>query len=56
MLSRPSFDWKVPDRYVKLVNFEMMVANVLQAKEYDLNDKEKVPIIKNCRGKAGLQL
>ena len=33
----------------------MEVANVLQEKAYDLNDKEKVPIIKNWLGREGLQ-
>ena len=45
MLSQPVFDWKVPDRYMQLVNFEMEVADLFQAKAYDLSDKEKVPII-----------
>ena len=35
--------------------YEMEVANVLQAKAYDLNDKEKVSIIKNWLGREGLQ-
>ena len=45
MLSQPVFDWKVPDRYVELLNFEMEVANIVQAKTCDLNDEENVPII-----------
>ena len=51
MLSQPAFDWKVPERYVELSNFEMEVSNVLQAKAYDPDDEEEVPIIKNwlCR-------
>ena len=47
MLSEPVFNWKVPDRYVELLNFEIEGANVPQAKLYDLNEEEKVPIIKN---------
>ena len=40
--------WKASDRDVELLNFEMEVANMLQAKVYDLNGEEKVHIIKNC--------
>ena len=54
MLNQPAFDWKVPDRYVELLNFEKEVVNVLHAKVYDLND-EKVHIIKNWLGWEGLQ-
>ena len=53
MLHQPTFDWKAPDRYVELLNFEMEVANVIQVKLYDLNDKGKVPIIKNWLGRKG---
>ena len=49
------FDWKAPDRYVELLNFEMEVANILQPKAYDLNDEEKVSIIKNWLGREGLK-
>ena len=47
MLSQAAFDWKAPERYVELLYFKMKVANVLQAKVCNLNDKEKVPITKN---------
>ena len=55
VLSQPVFDWKAPDRYVELLNFEMEVSNMLQAKVYDLNDKETVPIIKSWLSREGLQ-
>ena len=47
MLSQPAFDCKMSDGYVELFNFKMEAANILQMKTYYLNDKEKVPIIKN---------
>ena len=55
-LNQPSFDRKVPDRYVTMLNFEMEVANMLQTKAYYLNDEEKVPNIKNWLGprRAGI--
>ena len=55
MLSQPAFDWKTPDRYVELLHFEMKKANVLQTKAFNLNNKEKVPAIKNWLGREGLQ-
>ena len=41
---------------MELLNFKMDVANVLQVKEYDLNDKEKVPIIKTGYAEKGCNL
>ena len=55
MLSQPAFKWKAPYRYVELLNFEIEVANVLQAEPYDLSEERKVCIIKNWLGKEGLQ-
>ena len=55
MLSQPAFNWKAPESYVKLLKFEMEVANVLQAKAYDLNEEEKVSAIRNLLGREELQ-
>ena len=55
MLSQPAFGRKAPDRYVELLNFEMEVLNIFQAKAFDLNDEEKLPFIKNWLGREGLQ-
>ena len=45
-LSQLAFDWKAPDRYLEWLNFKMEEAYILQMKTYNLNDEEKVPIIK----------
>ena len=55
-LEKPSFNGNVHDRYVKLLNFEMVVMNILETKVYELNDEEKVQIRRNCLGWEGLQL
>ena len=55
ILSQQAFDWKAQERYVELLYFEIEVANVLQAKVYDLNDEEKVPIIRNWLDREALQ-
>ena len=47
MLSQAAFDWKVSDMCVELLNFKMEVATILKMKAYDLDDDEKVSIIKN---------
>ena len=39
---------------MELLNFEMEIANVLQAQMYDVNDEEKVPVIKSWLGREGL--
>ena len=54
IMSQPGFSWKVPDRYVELLNFEMGVANVLQSEAYDFSEERKVPIIKNWLDRDGL--
>ena len=54
MMSQSAFNWKAPDKYVALLNFKLEVANVLQVKEYDLYDTEKVSTIKNWLHKVGL--
>ena len=55
MMSQPAFNWKMPDRYVEVLNFEMEVENVVQAEMYDLSEEGKVPIIKNWLGRERLQ-
>ena len=55
MLSQPTFNWEAPDRYLELLKFEVELVNVLQARAYDLNNEEKVSIIKNWLGREGLQ-
>ena len=43
-LRQPTFNWKAPDKYAELLNFEMEVLNILYTRAYELNDEEKVPI------------
>ena len=50
MMSQATFNLKALDKYMELLNFEMEVANMLQAEVYDLNEEGKVPIIKNRLG------
>ena len=55
MMSQPVFNLKVPNRYVKLLSFEMEAANVLQTEVYDISEERKVPILKNWLGREGIQ-
>ena len=55
MLSQPAFNSKVQYRYVELLNFKMEVTNLFQAIAYDLNDDDKVLIIKNWLDREGSQ-
>ena len=43
-------------RHIKLLNFEMKVMKILEAKAYEITDEEKIPVIKNWLGRRGLQL
>ena len=47
VLEKPSFDWDSQDRYVKLMNFEMKVMNILETRVYEITDEEKVPLIEH---------
>ena len=49
-LEKPLFNWNVHDRYVKLMNFEMEVTNILEMKVYELTDGGKIPVIRNLLG------
>ena len=40
---------------MELLNFEMEITIMLQAKVYNLNEVDMMPIIKNCLGREGLQ-
>ena len=44
MPGQPAFNWMASDRYVQLLNLKMEVANVLQAKVYDLNLERGCPL------------
>ena len=52
-LRQPAFDWKAPDKYIKLLNVDMEETNMLQTRVHKLNNKEKVPIIKHMSKKWG---
>ena len=46
-VKQSSFNWNVTDKYVKLLNFQMEVTNILHTITYVLNEEYKIPIIKN---------
>ena len=45
-LRQPVFKWNAKDKYMELRNFEAGVMNIFLAKHYNMNDTERVPIIK----------
>ena len=45
VLRKPTFDWKATDKCIELLHFEMEVM-ILQTGPYELNNEEKVSIIK----------
>ena len=56
VLEKPLFNWNAQGRYVKLINFEMEVTDILEMKRQELTYEEKVPVIKKWLGWKGLQL
>ena len=45
------FDWKIPDNYHKLCNFEKEIKNIFMTKNYNIQESEKV----KCLGCEGLR-
>ena len=43
---KTSFNWNVQDRYRELLNSEMQFTNILETKALELDNEEKVPVIK----------
>ena len=37
-LEKPRFNWATQDRYVKLLNFQIKVMNILKTRAYMIND------------------
>ena len=56
VLKQPTFDWKMPDEYHELNNFEIEVRNFFLINNYNIQDSEKVPIIINWLGCDSLRL
>ena len=42
--------------HVKLLNFQLEVTNILKTRAYEINGKERIPIINNWLGKEYLLL
>ena len=40
VLEKPKFNWDVQDRYVKLLNFELEVTNILETRAYEISGEE----------------
>ena len=43
----------MPERYVELLSFHLEVVNVLETRAYEINDEERIPVIKNWVGLEG---
>ena len=56
VLEKPRINWNAPDRYVKLLNFQLQVMNILEIRHCEINDEERIPVIKNWLGWDGLLL
>ena len=56
VLEKPRFKCDMPDRDVKLLNFQLDVANILETRACEINNKERNLGIKNWLGWEGLLL
>ena len=54
VLEKPTFNWDMLDSYVRLLNFQLEVMNILETKAYEINNEERILVIKNCLGQKGL--
>ena len=51
MQKQPTFDWKAPDKYNKLCNFEIEVKMYFYQIIIKYKKSEKMPIIMKCLGR-----
>ena len=56
VLGKPWFNWDMPDRFVKLLNFQLKMTNILEIRAYEINDEDRIPVIKNWLGQEVLLL
>ena len=54
VMEKLRFNWDMPDRHVQLLNFQLEVTDILETKVYEINDDERIPVIKNWLGSEGL--
>ena len=47
-MKQPVFDWNMKYVYIELKPFKMEGAHIFLTRHYELNDLQKVPIIKHC--------
>ena len=53
MMKEPTFNWEAEDKYSEVKNFRLDVNNLY--KSYNMPQTEKIAIIKNWKGRKGLQ-
>ena len=47
ILEKPRLKWDALDRYIKLLNSELDVTNILENKVYEISAEEKLLVVKN---------
>ena len=45
VLENMAFNWGTQDMYIELINFEMEVSNILEAKVYELPEEEEASVM-----------
>ena len=56
ILKKPRLNWDAPDRYIKLLNFQIEVTHILETRAHEISNEEQIPVIKNWVGQEGLLL
>ena len=56
VLEKLRFNWDMPDRYVELLNFQLEVMNILETRAYEINNEERMPVIRDWLGLKGMLL
>ena len=45
VLNKPMFDWKSPDKYLELHNFEIEIKNIFLTNSYNIQESKKCQLL-----------
>ena len=52
----PQCNWDAQNMYMKLLNFKLKVTPIIETRAHEINDEEKVPVVKTWLGSESVLL